>query len=124
AKVVLLPDVAQAGQLDAEPWRADDVEEPTHAGCTAERHDGYALFGQVNATAVRQAFHRDLIADAVSCCSFCGVGGQPGQVAGDFTHPPVPVLLVVRINDDVGAVKRLADLAPDVGPGILPGRFD
>src|SRR5690554_2277358 len=69
----------------------------------------------------------------ISSCSFCAVhfalfisrsGGQPGQVAGDFTHPPVPVLLVVRVNDDVGAVKRLADLAPDVGPGILPGRLD
>src|SRR5205807_8097213 len=64
-EVALLPGVAEAGQPDVEPARAEPLQEPGDVRGTPHRHDGDALGDQVPPPAPGQRRECELVADAL-----------------------------------------------------------
>ena len=62
-KVSFLRDVAQAGQPDVKPVRAEEPQEAPNARRPAERHETGPFCGEIPATALSQGLEGDLVAD-------------------------------------------------------------
>src|SRR6266536_2799812 len=63
-EVTLLCGVTEAGQSDAEPPRAEQIQEPSDVLRTRHRHDGNALGFQVSTASLGERFERELVAES------------------------------------------------------------
>jgi hypothetical protein len=62
-EVAFLSGVAESGQSDVEPLRAEEIQEASDGLRTPDRHDGDALSVKIPATALGERFERALVAD-------------------------------------------------------------
>ena len=62
-EVPFLADIAEAGELDAQPFRAELLQEPPNGLRAPDRHDGNTLGIEIPAATLSQRLDRALVAD-------------------------------------------------------------
>src|SRR5512132_569489 len=87
-EVALLTGVAESGEADVQPLRAEDVQEAADRVRTSDRDDGNALGVEVTAAALGERFQRELVAGAFDEDDRpWGVGAHEAHCADDLSSP-------------------------------------